>query len=323
MEQDLKPHVNYRFAVQILYFDCEQFILRTIANCAPFVEKIYVVYSPEPWSAYNKEARSLFKNPSNPEVIKQSPHYDKIEIIEGVWETEEDQRNAGLNKARADGFDFLIIQDADEFYLPEEYQKNIDEITENPNFDYYRNPWIFFWKNVNTILINYHPYNYGNAHLAKPYKQSKFGYNANFAINLNTNVKFANKRLPSSNDSLMLAGYCHHLSFALNDEQLERKLKTWGHSHEFKINTWLETKWYCWNGKQKYLHMVNPAEWLRTESYAGKLPKEIEDYKPGFQHYKEIPMDAKIKAYLLGLQCLASFILKDIKYLGLRLIKKQ
>ena len=135
---------NKRFAVQILFYDCDQFILKVIENCAPFVEKIYVTYSPEPWNAYNKSARDHYKNPSNPEILKQSKHYSKIELISGVWEKEEDQRNECLERARKDGFDYMIIQDADEFYNPSEYQKNLDQIILNPDHHFYRCRWYLF-----------------------------------------------------------------------------------------------------------------------------------------------------------------------------------
>ncbi len=166
--KEIESQVKYRFAVQILFFDCEQFILRTIANCAPFVEKIFITYSPEPWSAYNKNARDLFKNPSNPEILKQSPHFGKVELIEGIWDTEEEQRNDCLKKAKEQGFDYLIIQDADEFYLPEEYEKNIQGIATFPNYNYYRNPWYFFWKSTNV----------------RPYLKTPLGFNECFANQL-------------------------------------------------------------------------------------------------------------------------------------------
>ena len=71
-----------RYAVLILFYDCDQFILRTIDNCAPHVEKIYVSYSPYPWS-YNPEAREKYRNPSSPDLIKNSRHWNKIQLVEG------------------------------------------------------------------------------------------------------------------------------------------------------------------------------------------------------------------------------------------------
>src|SRR2546430_1256036 len=112
-----------RFAAHVLMFNCDQFILRMIDNCAPFVEKIFVAYSEIPWT-YNPNARGKYKNPTHKELLQKSKHLSKIELIEGVWERDEEQRNACLDRARAEGFDYLIIQDADEFYINNAYQRN-------------------------------------------------------------------------------------------------------------------------------------------------------------------------------------------------------
>ena len=119
-------------AVMILYYDCEQFILRTIENCAPFVEKIYILYSELPYSKYNPEARKKYSNTARKEILRESKYSTKIDLIEGNWDNEEEQRNECLYKAKAEGFDFLIVQDADEFYLPEDYKMNIEGMTTNP-----------------------------------------------------------------------------------------------------------------------------------------------------------------------------------------------
>ena len=58
-----------RFAVMILLFNADKFILRTIDNCGPFVEKVFVSYSPVPWTAYNPNARKHIKNKSNKGVL--------------------------------------------------------------------------------------------------------------------------------------------------------------------------------------------------------------------------------------------------------------
>lgn len=221
-----------KFAVQILYFDCDQFILKTISNCAPFVDKIFITYSPEPWIAYNNKARELYRNPSNPNILKESDYYHKLQLIEGIWQTEEDQRNDGLRIAKQQGYDYLIIQDADEFYLPDQFKRNLEEINASPGYSYYRNPWYIFWKNRGYIIENRYFYFFGNDRYVKPYRKTLIGFSACFAINLKKDVLFEDRRLPNRKDNHMLTGLCFHLSFVISDEQLIRKLNTWGHSNQ-------------------------------------------------------------------------------------------
>ena len=74
------------------------------------------------------------------DLLKKSHFCHKIELIEGDWETDEDERNTCLRKAKNDGFDFLIIQDADEFFIKDDYKKNIKKIIQNPDYELYTTP---------------------------------------------------------------------------------------------------------------------------------------------------------------------------------------
>lgn len=252
--------MNNRFAVHVLMFDCEQFILRMIENCAPFVEKIYVAYSELPWT-YNPDARKRYKNMTDKDILKKSIYFDKIELIEGVWEKEEDQRNTCLEKARADGFDYLIIHDADEFYAEEDYRRNLNDIRKNPNYDVYVTPWISFWKNLGYVVES------KEGSIIVGYPQ--------FAVNCKSNVKFGWARKPDSNKTYQLSGLCYHLSYAMNDEQLHRKINTWGHSHQFNSELWYRCKWLNWNESTKNLHPVSPNTWKRAIKFSGKLPEVL------------------------------------------------
>jgi hypothetical protein len=117
----MEANRKLRFGVMTLLYYSEGTIVEMIDNCAPFVDKIYVGFSDLPWSDYNKNARTEFKGSASLDVLKDSKWHDKIEVISGVWKSEVDERNDILSKARQDGMDYLIIQDADEFYHPEDY----------------------------------------------------------------------------------------------------------------------------------------------------------------------------------------------------------
>lgn len=304
-----------KVAAQILYFDCEQFILRTIENCAGFVDKIYILYSPEPWTAYNEEARKQYKNPSSLEILKTSRYYSKIEVLAGVWATEEDQRNHCLVKARNEGFDFMIVQDADEFFCEEDYEINIRALRENPNYSYYRTPWYVFWKNLDNVIVNVYPWNAKNNSFVKPYKETLLGFSACFAINCRKNVKFSDKRMPNAGDYLMLDGLCLHLSYVLSDDQLQRKLSTWGHSHQVKIKRWLNTKWYGYNGRTKNFHPINHIQWPRLELYKGDLPKELVGFKVQGQKSVMPHVGNLIESRLFEVKMKCIWFCNDLKYL--------
>jgi hypothetical protein len=257
---------NSKIGVQILYFDAEQFILNTIDNCAPFVDRIYVLYSKLPW-LYNTKARDEYSNSSSLQVLSKSPYSDKIEIIEGTYNTEEEQRNHGLQKAKEDGIDYLIIQDPDEFYLPEDYKSNIREMIKHAEYLYFRTPWILFWKRINYVIE--FKWVHGE-------KKTIINYNPAFAINCRKDVFFKRNRLLSTTESYFLKKPCFHLSYYVSDDQLIRKINTWGHAAQFfNKRKWIRYKWLGWKPGTRNINPINPVAWIRAVEHEFELPDEI------------------------------------------------
>lgn len=275
----------------ILFFDCNQFILRTLDNCEQFAEKIYVSFSELPWS-YNKEARANFRNSGDLELLKQSPHYHKVELIRGEWHTEEDQRNACLEKARADGFDYLIIQDADEFYCQAEYRKNLHAIVQDPNYSYYTTNWINFWKSLEYV-IEYRDPGFGE-------QNTIYSRCANFAVNLKKDTWFTRKRIINHRHDLKnLPGLCHHLSYVLSDEEVFRKISTWGHSHQVSIRNWYYRKWLAWRPSTRYIYPLISVVANRAVPYKGELPAQLKDFPQPEHSFHELSnLEILIRAML-------------------------
>ncbi|OQY75512.1 MAG: hypothetical protein B6D44_01200 [Ignavibacteriales bacterium UTCHB2] len=298
---------KYKFAVMILYFDCEQFILKAIDNCAPFVDKIYILYSELPYSKYNINARSNFRNTARLEILKESKYHDNVEIIEGIWETEEDQRNECLQKAKAEGFDFLIVQDADEFYLPEDYKKNIQGMIRNPDYTYYQVPWILFWKNTKYIL-----------------QYRKHGIKRNvtitdcpvYAVNLRKDVIFRRTRILADMDKpYKLDGLCYHLSWVLSDEEVLRKISTWSHADQVKPDVWYKWKWQAWEPSTRNIGVIGFIDIKKAVPYDAKLPLEISSLPNLTQQFIPLSKIEKFLRYLNDLKYFTKLLLKWPYYL--------
>ena len=274
-----------KLAVLILYYDCEQFILRTISNCGEFVDKIYVSYSPEPWIDYNRDARKFFKNQANPNILSESEYINKIELVSGIWKNEEDQRNECLTKAKESGFDFLIVQDADEFYTRESYSLNITEMLANPEVDIFQTRWVIFWKNLNYVVLE-------KGHLYNGNRDSIYGICQVFAINLKKDVLFWKRRVPKDIENVnkrMLGGLCLHLSYILSDEEVLAKINTWGHSHQVRKN-WYNYKWLAWTPKTKFINPIDLLSWKKAVAFNGDIPAELKTFKLPEQIFKPVPI---------------------------------
>jgi len=238
-----------KIATHILLFNQDRWILKNIEMIAPFVDKIYVAWSEFPW-LYNSQARGQFKNNSNPEILKQSSFYDKIELIVGTWDLDEDQRNSCLDAAKRDGMDYLLIIDADEFYHPFDLKRLINDIKANPDFEYYTTPWFTYWKDFNHIVVDEN-----NNHIN--------GY-PEVALNLKHNNRFVRCRKPSGTKIKQLSSICGHASYVLTDEECWSKINTWGHAHQFNKDVWYKNKWLNWNEDTMDLHPISPSAWHKT-----------------------------------------------------------
>jgi hypothetical protein len=292
-----------KFGVLMLYFNAERTISRCIDNCAPFVNTIYISYSPEPFSKYNSRARELHKNQSSLEVVKKSRYSNKIKIIQGVWDSEEDQRNAVVDLARTDGIDYLIVQDPDEFYLPEAYQKNIQGILQQPAYPFYYVPWINFWKNLQTVAV-------GRENIWGT-KKTIYSDCPNFAINLRDfpDLKFVDKRGVNApyNQCLKLNGLCYHLSYVYSDTELQTKIQTWGHSHQVSAN-WFYYKWLGFDrNRTRFIHPIAGPSWLKAKKFLGVLPDELKDFPRLDQKSIQLNASERVKEWILDIALLAQY----------------
>jgi hypothetical protein len=93
-----------KLALQILCFNVDRFLPHVVANCHPYVDKIYLAWSPFSWSYGELRQR----NPTDIYAYSLISRFPKCEIIEGDWQTEEAMRNACLDNARSEGFDWML-----------------------------------------------------------------------------------------------------------------------------------------------------------------------------------------------------------------------
>lgn len=252
-----------KFATHIVLFGQDKWIMRNIENAYPHVDKIYIAYSEKPWG-YNPSARTVYKNSFDLNIIKQSKFIDKIIIIEGDWLTEEAQRNACVDKAKKDGMNYLMIHDADEFYFHEDFEKIKNYITNNPNYDIYTCGWISFWKTFKYITVSQ--------------TLNKIIGNPQIFINLNKSIRFQKKRKPTGISAINIPNVvCYHASYVLTNEELQEKLKTWGHYNDFNIEHWYSNVWLKWSPSMVNMHPVNPPAWYKAIEFNEELPEVLKD----------------------------------------------
>ena len=116
----------------------------------------------------------------------------------------------------------MFIIDCDEFYHDVDIQKMINNINNNPDYEYYITPWISFYKDYQHIVIDQD----NNPIIGYP----------EVCINLHKDQKFIRCRRPSGTKSYQLDSLCYHMSNVLTDQECWVKINTWAHTSEFDVN---------------------------------------------------------------------------------------
>ena len=255
---------DIKIAAFCLAFNVNESLHEMISNIGKHVEKIYIAYSLYPWS-YNKKARQEYTNNTSLEFIKESPFSEKIEIVEGVWDSDEDQRNSCVEKALSDGYEYLIVQDSDEFILDDEFENILNEVKAHPQVDLFKLQWYQFWKSTDFLILD----KTGSMTTGTP----------EYIINLKNGVHFTDRRITNARNEFVIPCHLFHLGYVHSDATMKSKISTWGHSHELFSRNWYKNKWLHWNEKVKYLHPVRPEFWLKATSHNLTLPEELEEWK--------------------------------------------
>lgn len=225
--------------------------------CAYWLDKIYVAYSTRSRN-YNAILDNKF---TKDEVLNMcSPEKrDAVVFVEGVRDKDHETRNSIMEQAKKDGIDYLIIQDADEFYHPDFLEK----IKPHLNHDSLKCPMYYFWdkwyilyENATKVFENY----------------------PEICIKVSDEIKFVNGR----NSNRFWQAYIvpdlisYHLSYVLDNEFMKLKILTRWHSHEI-VKNWYENVRSKRTVDSRNLHPVNP--WVR--------------YKAGEYDINNLPLQAQ------------------------------
>ncbi len=167
-------------------------------------------------------------------------------------------------KARADGFDWFIIQDADEFYSEASWKKIKNILQNNKTDDHFTTTWYNFWKSSRFVLVNMNG--------------SMKGTNAGFAVRCSSKLKFADRRICDTNITRVIDCPCYHYSYVMSDQEMREKIATWSHAHQVFSTSWFKYKWLNWTESTRWLNPVFPIADERAISFPLEQPDFAEQF---------------------------------------------
>lgn len=255
-----------KLAAHMLAYNVDRYLPAAVTSLLPHVDRLYVAYPSRPFS-YIPESRSSLGNPTPKSILDPFLSSGKIEIIEGDWEREEQTRNACFERARQEGFDWLLTIDADEFYSDESWDQAKTYLKTHSKARVVATTWYNFYKSSHYVAMD----QYGSIKST----------NANFAIRCVEGLTFADRRIPSDRDNVILDTPCYHYGYVLTDDEMLTKLKTWSHAGDFNTMRWFRLKWLGWSESTRNIHPTWPICWQRAIRFP--LPQ------PPFAHEFALP----------------------------------
>lgn len=238
-----------KIAAHVIAYDVNRFINPMLRNVAPWVDKIYVAHAPRPW-AYIPSSRLTRTNPTKVSDIKTEGLPCPIEIVPGDWEWEEQARNECLRRAKAEGFDWFITQDADELYTEDSWRQLRHALRNDRQTDCFWTTWYHFWKSSDYIAV---------------YRNGSFKTNnVGFALRCKDGLEFAGRRMTNTSNYRILDCPCYHYGYALTDEEMQAKVTQWSHARELNAHRWFQRKWLRWRFETENLDPTTPRNWRRA-----------------------------------------------------------
>ena len=233
----------------VIAFNVDQWLYQMLENAARHIDIAYIAYPSRPWK-YSEQARRLETNPTIINEDRLAKTGINYKIVKGDWEYDEDTRNEIRKIANSEFCDWLVVQDADEFYDEKGWGELQGLMKAHLGEEVaIATRWLNFWKNTDYVITNR--------------DGTLTSANECAALSLSGSSFFTYSRTVSCeviNSDII----CYHLGYVMNDKQARLKIRTWAHTKDVDIDNWYNLKWKKWHLGTKYLHPGNPPVWHRA-----------------------------------------------------------
>lgn len=228
-----------------------------VKNSRDYVDQHLVLISEKSWVGQEEPDDGTAK----------AAEQEGAETITGIWETQHNQINFGLELLKS--YDWVLIQDADELYTREDF-KRMKEFLETADCDAYMPEEVrTYWKTTDYVC-QYHE--------------------GGFTVLVRPTVKFIRLRGHNAQNIGLAPITMHHLSYVRTNKELNTKLNCTAlervggvdvatpeqiKEEREKLAQWKREKWDKWSEEVTNLHPINPEEYPKA-AY-DPLPLELKE----------------------------------------------
>ncbi|MCB9030519.1 MAG: hypothetical protein H6619_05660 [Deltaproteobacteria bacterium] len=261
-----------KFGACYCLYDDHEYLDLSLQCVEKYLDKVIFLISNIPWNGKKSDNSKTIEH-----VKKLCARNPKFELHFGDWDNEVVQRNYGLELFYKEGIDYYFLIDTDELYHQHEFERIIQFIKICPQFSAFHIEWNTYWSKdyfkiwpregyrpvicVKTDSFQFNAIRHGTTAV----KRTEQGI-------IETDGEYNGVIIPPE------VGICYHLSYARDDQYMQRKLETNSHAPEF-IQNWYENIWKRWTPQMQNLHPVTP------EQYQQAVPEDLAALPLPLQHF--------------------------------------
>lgn len=247
---------NKTVAHYVIYLD-DWFLEDSVENAINFVDKVLIARTLQPW---NGRPADLTETENTLKRLK-ARFGSKIEIYEGNFENEQEQRNFLIEKSKSEGYDGAFIIDSDEIFLPPAFDFLYSVIEQNTP-KAIRASYLTFIKDTSFCI-------------SAPYETNLF------YVSLKHDVHFEWARKTNTEPLLIETESPEILHFSYlrkSDKDIEQKIENFMHNKDADWENWYNEVYIKFNKKLKNFHPVWPEAWTGVQLFdVSKFPKSLFD----------------------------------------------
>jgi len=238
----------------------EEYIEYSIRSIYDFVDHVFVLLGCAPYCAYNARAREQFQQPDQTETIvrRLAATHPKIQLITGLWDSEQAHRNAGMRLCLGHGDDYYFLVDGDEVYRRDHLEQLRTEVAAHPEAGQFIIKCHLFWRSFR-YRIPAEELGWMPRRVFKVTWISRLGKSwlplprpCWFTGNNKTNSWGTVYHIPPERVVF------YHFSYARSPARMQEKLLTFSHAHEI-LDGWYTRVWLPWP-QQRHMTAIHPID---------------------------------------------------------------
>lgn len=238
----------------------EEFIEYSINSVYDHVDKVVVILAREPRTILNPDVMKVFKPDRTEEIVDNlARNNDKIVVFKGVWQTEMDQRNVGMEYCIQNGIDYYLLIDADEAYRADHLEYIKSEVEKHPEVGVFLIRCSTFWRSFHYRIpyqkMKWVPWRLFKITRYRRFLFFKFPYHCRFIESNKTNSLGKIYKVDPEK------AIFYHFGYSRSTERMKLKIMASEVTHKFRSD-WFENVWMKWpqNKGMKNLQPLDPDD---------------------------------------------------------------